>query len=82
MATINTILEEIKDVPLDRLEELHQYIKSLIPKKRNNEKVGIGEEAEGIELTDWQIKLIEEGEKDVEEGRIISHEDFMKSYGR
>ena len=82
MATINTILEEIKDVPLNRLEELHQYIKSLIPKKKNNAAENIDEEAEGIELTDWQIKLIEEGEKDAEEGRMISHEDFVKSYGR
>jgi predicted transcriptional regulator len=69
MLTLNTILEEIKDVPVDKLEELHLFIKSLIYKEES-------------ELTDWQIELIKEGEKEIEEGRVISHEDFLKSYGK
>lgn len=41
MTTINTIIEEIKDVPINRLEELHLYIKSLIPniKKQDDRKL-------------------------------------------
>jgi len=73
MLTLNTILEEIKDVPVNKLEELHLFIKTLISKKENYDE---------LKLTDWQIELIEEGERDIEEGRIISHEDFLKSYGR
>ena len=34
------------------------------------------------ELSDYQKKMIEEGEKDFEEGRIVSHEELMKSFGR
>lgn len=34
------------------------------------------------EISEAEKKLIEEGEKDIEEGRVISHEDFLKSYGR
>jgi len=73
MLTLNTILEEIKDVPVNKLEELHLFIKTLISKKENYDDT---------KLTDWQIELIEEGERDIEEGRLISHEDFLKSYGR
>lgn len=81
MPTINTILEEIKDVPLNRLEELHQYIKTLIPNK-NRTGESVDGEADGIQLADWQVEMLQEGVKDIEEGRMISHEDFMKSYGR
>lgn len=73
MITLNTILEEIKDVPVNKLEELHLFIKTLISKNENYDET---------KLTDWQIELIKEGEKDIEEGRLISHEDFLKSYGR
>jgi hypothetical protein len=73
MLTLNTILEEIKDVPVNKLEELHLFIKTLISKNENYDET---------KLTDWQIELIKEGEKDIEEGRLISHEDFLKSYGR
>ncbi len=73
MLTLNTILEEIKDVPINKLEELHLFIKELISKNENYDE---------MKLTDWQIELIKEGEKDIEEGRVISHEDFLKSYGR
>ena len=31
-----------------------------------------------VELTDWQRKLIEEGLKDVEEGRVLSSEEVHK----
>ncbi|WP_312822370.1 hypothetical protein [Epilithonimonas sp.] len=34
------------------------------------------------EISEAEKKLIEEGEKDIEAGRVISHEDFLKSYGR
>ncbi|MCC2590445.1 hypothetical protein [Chryseobacterium sp. MFBS3-17] len=77
MATINTILDKIKDVPLNRLEELHQYIRSLIPK------------SEFKTSDDWWNQIsaderesIEEGLKDVEKSRMVSHEEFMKSFGR
>ncbi|UQB68209.1 hypothetical protein [Epilithonimonas zeae] len=73
MLTLNTILEEIKDVPVNKLEELHLFIKTLISKNENYDDT---------KLTDWQIELIKEGEKDIEEGRVISHEDFLKSYDR
>lgn len=34
------------------------------------------------EISEAEKKLIEESEKDIEAGRVISHEDFLKSYGR
>ncbi|UFH30505.1 hypothetical protein LNP04_11005 [Chryseobacterium sp. C-71] len=44
---------------------------------------------EGINNDDWWNKiskaekeLIEEGIKDFEKGNVVSHEDFLKSYGR
>jgi hypothetical protein len=37
MLTINTILKEIKDIPVDRLEELYQFVHSLNPKIKNTE---------------------------------------------
>ena len=37
MLTLKKILEEIKDVPLNRLEELYQFIHSLTPKTKQNE---------------------------------------------
>lgn len=40
MLTINNILKEIKDVPVNRLEELYQFVHSLKPmaKKTNSSK--------------------------------------------
>ena len=35
--TLNTILKELKDFPTDRLDELHQFIQSLIPTAKQNE---------------------------------------------
>jgi len=34
------------------------------------------------EISDAEKESIEKGLKDIEEGRVISHEDFLKSYGR
>lgn len=39
MLTINTILKEINDVPVDRLEELYQFIHSLTPKTKSTEQL-------------------------------------------
>ena len=74
MLTLNTILEEIKDVPVNKLEELHLFIKTLISKKEESDW--------WYEISQAEKELIEEGLKDIEEGRVISHEDFLKSYGR
>ena len=35
MLTINAILKEIKDVPVNRLEELYQFVNSLTPKTKH-----------------------------------------------
>jgi len=37
MLTINTILKEMKDVPVNRLEELYQFVHTLIPAKKKSE---------------------------------------------
>lgn len=74
MLTLNTILEEIKDVPVNKLEELHLFIKTLISKKEESDWWD--------EISDAEKELIEEGLKDIEAGRVISHKDFLKSYGR
>lgn len=34
MLTLNTILKEIKDVPVNRLEELYHFVHSLKPKNK------------------------------------------------
>jgi hypothetical protein len=34
MLTLNTILKEIKDVPVGRLEELYEFVHSLTPKSK------------------------------------------------
>ena len=42
------------------------------------------EETGDFELTDWQIKGVEQAEKSLAEGRTISHEridEWMKSWG-
>jgi len=36
--TLNTILKELKDFPADRLDELHQFIQSLIPTSKQKER--------------------------------------------
>lgn len=40
MLTLNTILEEIKEVPVDRLEELYRYVHSLTGKKKAAKRRG------------------------------------------
>jgi hypothetical protein len=37
MLTLNTILEEMKEVPVNRLEELYQFVHSLTPKSKKTE---------------------------------------------
>lgn len=37
MLTINAILKEIKDVPVNRLEELYQFIHSMTPTTKHTE---------------------------------------------
>jgi hypothetical protein len=37
MLTLNTILKEMKDVPVNRLEELYQFVHSLTPTTRQTE---------------------------------------------
>ena len=39
MHSLNTILKEIKDVPVNRLEEVYQFVRSLIIKKKPTESV-------------------------------------------
>ncbi len=39
MLTLNTILKEMKDVPVNRLEELYQFIHSLTPKPKQKESL-------------------------------------------
>lgn len=34
------------------------------------------------EISDAEKDSIEKGLKDADEGRVVSHEDFLKSYGR
>jgi hypothetical protein len=35
--TLDTILKELKDFPADRLDELHQFIQSLLPSAKQKE---------------------------------------------
>jgi hypothetical protein len=37
MITLNTLLEDIKDVPENRLEELHQFVQTLTTKSNHSE---------------------------------------------
>jgi hypothetical protein len=37
MLTLNTILKEMKDVPVNRLEELYQFVLSLTPKTKQTD---------------------------------------------
>ena len=39
MRTLNAILEEIKDVPLNRLEELYQVVHSLTSKVKKTDRL-------------------------------------------
>lgn len=39
MTTLNTIIKEMKDVPVNRLEELYQFIHALTPKSKHSESL-------------------------------------------
>ncbi|MFH1004430.1 MAG: hypothetical protein V1781_02895 [Bacteroidota bacterium] len=39
MLTLNTILKELKNVPINRLEELYQFVHSLTPKTEQTENL-------------------------------------------
>ena len=39
MSTLNTILKEIKDVPVNRLEEIYQFIHSMTPTVKQTENL-------------------------------------------
>jgi hypothetical protein len=39
MLTYNTILKEMKDVPVSRLEELYQFIHSMTPSTKHTENL-------------------------------------------
>jgi hypothetical protein len=39
MLTINAILKEMKDVPVNRLEELYQFVHSLTPATKQTESL-------------------------------------------
>lgn len=39
MPTINTIIKELKDVPVNRLEELYQFVHSLTPTAKQTESL-------------------------------------------
>lgn len=39
MPTLNAILKEMKDVPVNRLEELYQFVHSLTPKAKQTETI-------------------------------------------
>ena len=39
----------------------------------------VSEELENQDITDWQKELIDEGLKDIEEGKIISSEEVRKN---
>ncbi len=39
MTTLHTIIKEIKDVPVSRLEELYQFVHSLTPRNKKTEDI-------------------------------------------
>ena len=39
MPTLNTILKELKDVPVNRFEELYQFVHSLTPATKQTESL-------------------------------------------
>jgi hypothetical protein len=39
MLTLNTILKQMKDIPVNRLEELYQFVHVLIPKSKQKESL-------------------------------------------
>jgi len=39
MSTLNTIIKEMKDVPVNRLEELYQFIHAMTPKSKHSDSL-------------------------------------------
>ena len=39
MSTLNAILKEMKDVPVNRLEELYQFIHAMTPKAKHSDSI-------------------------------------------
>jgi len=39
MSTLNAILKEMKDVPVNRLEELYQFIHAMTPKAKHSDSL-------------------------------------------
>jgi len=39
MSTLNTIIKEMKDVPVNRLEELYQFIHAMTPKTKHSDSL-------------------------------------------
>jgi len=39
MSTLNTIIKELKDVPVNRLEELYQFIHAMTPKAKQSDSI-------------------------------------------
>ena len=39
MSTLNAILKEIKDIPVNRLEELYQFVHSMTPSSKQTERL-------------------------------------------
>lgn len=39
MPSLNTIIKEIKDVPVNRLEELYQFIHAITPKSKRSDSL-------------------------------------------
>ena len=61
---------------LSRLKNPHtiQYLKSV-------KDASVSQEDWWLSLSDNQIESIERGLRDIEEGKVVSHEDVKKRYG-
>ncbi|MGQ7945685.1 DUF2281 domain-containing protein [Flavobacterium sp. WC2509] len=66
-ATISKISQKIKSLPENLLQEVDQYIDFL---KYKNDQSDWSES-----ISDDELSLIENGKKDIEEGRVYSHKE-------
>jgi len=65
MSTLNTIIKEIKDVPVNRLEELYQFIHSMSPKTKHTDTLrkkilsygGAFSDMSNIDYADFQNQI-------------------------
>jgi len=69
MLTINNILKEMNDVPVNRLEELYQFIHSLTLKAKTNESLRKKILSFGGAFSDMNEKDYEEFQNNVKETR-------------